>query len=265
VLASVDGEILPVAEARISVTDEGLLRGDGVFEVIRIYAGRPFALEDHLQRMARSAANARLPVDFEALRAEVDALLAQGAPGDAVLRLVCTRGGRRLAMLESPKAFPETIALATVTYAPTRVLDGIKTLSYGANVLSTRLAQERGADEALLVTPHGRVLEGPTSSFFYVRSGRLLTPPLTDHIHDSITRRRVVEVADVEEEPLAADELGEVEEAFLASTLKEALPVHAIDERRLPAPGPVTREVGAALEARIAEELAPAGEGSAAG
>ena len=254
-LASVDGDILPVGEARISITDEGLLRGDGVFEVVRIYRGRPFALTDHLERMERSAANSRLPVDFAALRAEVDALLAAAQADDAVLRIVCTRGGRRLAMIEAPKVFPETIALATVVYAPTRVLDGVKTLSYGANMLCTRMAQERGADEALLVTPHGRVLEAPTSSLFYVRAGRLLTPPLADHILDSITRRRVLEVAEVEEEPLAQDDLGTIEEAFLASTLKEALPVHAIDDLRLDAPGPVTRQVSAALEARIAEEL----------
>jgi branched-chain amino acid aminotransferase len=255
-LASLDGEILPVAEARIPVTDEGLLRGDGVFEVVRIYGGRPFALDDHLARMERSAANSRLPVDLASLRSEVEALLAEGAPHDAVLRLVCTRGGRRLAMLEEPKVFPDTIALATVVYSPTRVLDGIKTLSYGANMLCTRLAQERGADEALLVTPHGRVLEAPTSSLFYVREGRLLTPPLSEHILDSITRRHVIEAASVEEQPLTRDELADVEEAFLASTLKEALPVHAIDEIELPAPGPVTREVGAALEQRIAAELA---------
>src|SRR4051812_48975624 len=255
-LASVDGEICEVADARIPITDEGLLRGDGVFEVVRIYDGRPFALTDHLERMERSAANSRLPVDLETLRREVVALLAAGRPADAVLRMVCTRGGRRLAILEAPKAFPATIALATVTYSPTRVLEGVKTLSYAANMLATRLAQERGADDALLVTPHGRVLEAPTSSLFYVRRGRLLTPPLSEHILDSITRRRVLEVADVTEQPLAQGDLGELEEAFLASTLKEALPIHAIDDLRLAAaPGPLTREVAAALEARIAEEL----------
>jgi branched-chain amino acid aminotransferase len=255
-LASVDGEILPVAEARIPVTDEGLLRGDGVFEVVRIYGGRPFALDDHLTRLASSAERARLPVDHDALREDIVALLAAGRPHDAVLRLVCTRGGRRLALLESPKEFPATIALATVAFSPTRVLDGIKSLSYCGNMLSTRLAQESGADEALLVTPHGRVLEAPTSSFFYVRDGQLLTPPLSDHILDSITRRRVLEVTSAQERETAADDLRVVEEAFLASTLKEVLPVHAIDDTRLDAPGPVTREVGAALEQRIAAELA---------
>ena len=87
---------------------------------------------------------------------------------------------------------PDTVALATVTYAPTRVLDGVKSLSYAANMLATRIAREQGADEALLVTPHGRVLEGPTTSFFYVLDGALCTPPLEDRILDSITRPRAV-------------------------------------------------------------------------
>src|SRR3954467_9537728 len=226
-LASVDGEILPVTEARIPVTDEGLLRGDGVFEVVRIYDGRPFALDDHLTRLAASAERARLPVDHDALREDIVALIAAGRPRDAVLRVVCTRGGRRLALLEPPKEFPATIALATITYSPTRVLDGIKSLSYCSNMLSTRLAQERGADEALLVTPHGRVLEAPTSSFFYVRGGQLTTPPLSDHILDSITRRHVLEVADVQERETAAEDLGSIDEAFLASTLKPVPPATA--------------------------------------
>ena len=81
--------------------------------------------------------------------------------------------------------------LGIVTYAPTRVLDGVKSLSYAANMLCTRLAQERGFDEALLVTPHGRVLEAPTSTLFWVDAdGALCTPPLDEHILASITRDR---------------------------------------------------------------------------
>jgi branched-chain amino acid aminotransferase len=257
-LASIDGSISFADEARIPVTDEGLLRGDGVFEVIRLYAGVPFALDEHLERMTRSAARSRLPFDASALREDIRALLAQ-APDEAdALRLVWTRGGRRIAILERVPDFPETIALASVTYAPTRVLDGVKTLSYGANMLCSRLAREAGADEALLVTPHGRVLEAPTSSFFYVSGGRLCTPPLEDHILDSITRRRVRALADVEERPTTLDEARGAEEAFLASTFKEVLPVHAIDGVSLgaPAPGPVASEVGRLVAARIAEELA---------
>src|SRR5437879_5571342 len=102
---------MPVSEVLVPATDEGLLRGDGVFEVIRLYDGRPFALADHLARMERSAAGLRLPVDIAAVRADLDVLLAAAGPVDAVLRVLVTRGGRRIAMVEPLKELPETLAL----------------------------------------------------------------------------------------------------------------------------------------------------------
>jgi branched-chain amino acid aminotransferase len=256
-LAILDGTVLPVSEARIPVTDDGLLRGDAVFEVIRLYGGLPFALDDHLARMERSAHNLRLPFDPAAVRADVAALLAANEEREAALRVVVTRAGRRLAMVEPLKALPDTLALGTITYAPTRILDGIKSLSYGANMLAGRLARERGADEALLVTPHGRVLEGPTSAFFCSLDGQtLVTPPLDDHVLDSITRRRLLALTGATERPVVRDELPAVREAFLASTLREVHPVHAIDGAALPAaPGPLTAAAAAAMRERIAEEL----------
>jgi len=143
-----------------------------------------------------------------------------------------------------------------VTYAPTRILDGVKSLSYGSNMLATRLAQERGADEALLVTPHGRVLEAPTSSLFYVlQDGDVYTPPLEDHVLDSITRRHVIDVTSATEWVTSADVIPTMAEAFLASTLREVQPVSAIDETALPAPGPRTAEIVAAVAAHIRAEV----------
>ena len=256
-LACVDGVVSEPAQAHIPVTDEGLLRGDGVFEVIRIYGGRPFALDEHVQRMVRSAAGLRLEIDLGALQADVEALLAQAGPVDAALRMLVTRGGHRVVLLERLKELPETIALALITYSPTRIMDGIKSLSYASNMLATRLAKERGCDEALLVTPHGRVLEAPTCSFFYaLGDGRLSTPPLDDHILNSITRRHVIAVTGAQERVTTQDDLGAISEAFLASTIREVHPVHRIDERELPAPGPLTREAGAAVAERIRAALA---------
>ena len=160
-LASLDGRIQLAAEAVIPISDDGLLRGDGAFEVIRLYGGVPFALDEHLERMGRTAANIRLPFDSAAFAGDVAALLAADPPGDAQLRLIATRGGRRLAIVEPLAVGPATLALRTVTYSPPRLLDDVKSLSYAANMLATRIAAERGGDEALLVTPHGRVLEGP--------------------------------------------------------------------------------------------------------
>jgi len=255
-LASLDGVVMPAAQARVPATDDGLLRGDGVFEVARVYAGRVFALAEHLVRLERSAANLRLPVDAEALAAEGAALL-QAAPGhDGLLRIVCTRGGVRLLLLEPLPARPATARVGYVTYAPTRVLDQVKSLSYAGNMLSTRMAQERGFDEALLVTPHGRVLEGPTWSLFWVKDGELMTPPLTEHVLDSITRRMVLEEAGGSERVCTREDLAAAEEAFIASTVREAMPIATVEDRDLPAaPGPVTAAAGAALRARIEREL----------
>ena len=257
-LACVDGATMPAREATIPATDEGLLRGDGAFEVIRVYDGRPFALVDHLDRIERSAANLRLDgVPRAELESEIPALLEErgGADFDGCLRIVLTRGGHRLLLTEPLPASPERVRLGVVEYAPTRVLDGIKSLSYGANMLCGRLARERGFDEALLVTPHGRVLEAPTSSLFWVDAeGTINTPPLSEHILASITRHRVMEVANVTERPCTMDDLRSATEAFLASTTREAQSIAAIEEIELPE-GERTREVREALRRRIEEEL----------
>jgi branched-chain amino acid aminotransferase len=256
-LASVDGTIMLASEATIPVTDEGLIRGDGVFEVIRVYDGRPFALERHLARMTRSATNLRLPLDLEAIRADAWRLLAQAGvgPEHELLRIMVTRGGRRLLLTEPMVANPEVVRLASVTYAPTRILDGIKSLSYGANMLAGRLARERGFDEALLVTPHGRVLEAPTSSIFWIKDGELLTPPLDEHILASITRAIVIEATGAAEGSCTLEEMLAADEAFLASTTREVQPISAIDDRTFDAPGTVTSRTSEVVEALVRKQL----------
>jgi branched-chain amino acid aminotransferase len=123
-------------------------------------------------------------------------------------------------------------------------------------MLALRLAAEAGYDEALLVTPHGRVLEGPTWSFFWVRDGELLTPPLEDRILASITRGRIIAATGAAEEPCTLEDLRAAQEAFIASTVREVLPIAAIDELRLPAaPGPVTLRTREALRQAIEREL----------
>jgi branched-chain amino acid aminotransferase len=257
-LACVDGELLEPAQAVIPVADEGLLRGDGVFEVVRLYGGRPFALDQHMDRMVRSAENLRLPLDRLAVEADVARLLESARPGDGLVRCLMTRGGHRIGLLEALPELPDTMSLGSVTYAPTRVLDGVKSLSYAANMLASRLAQERGFDEALLVTPHGRVLEGTTSSFFWVRDGELLTPPLDEHLLDSITRRLVMRVTSAREMVTTLEDLDSAEEAFLASSVREVMPVRQIDSRELELDGPVTGATATAVRDAIAGQLAAA-------
>jgi branched-chain amino acid aminotransferase len=124
-------------------------------------------------------------------------------------------------------------------------------------MLAGRLARERGFDEALLVTPHGRVLEAPTSSIFWVdQAGTLCTPPLEERILASITRDRVMRLLAVEERAATVADVQEAPEAFLASTTREVQPVAAIEERVFPAgAGATTREAAQALRRHIEDEL----------
>ena len=255
-LASIDGSIGPTADAMIPLADDGLYRGDGVFEVIRLYAGRPYALDEHLDRLERSAATIELPVEREPLEREIAALLDRFGDGDAQLRLVVTRGGRRIAATEELPDKGETVSLATVSYSPTIVLTGVKSLSYGANMQATRLAQGRGADEALLVRPDGIVLEAPTSTLFWAPAGGgLRTPSLGAGILDSITRRRIVEELEVEEGEYPLQDLLGASEAFLASTVREVQPVVRVDSTDLESGGPRTAEARRAFDAVIARTL----------
>jgi branched-chain amino acid aminotransferase len=255
-LACLDGEIVALADARIPVADDGLLRGDGVFEVMRVYGGTPLAQDSHLERMAQSARNLRLALDVDAIARDVRALLDAARPQDCLLRALATRGGHRVVLLEPLPELPQSFALGCVTYAPVRVLDGVKSLSYAANMLAGRLARERGFDDALLVSPHGRVLELPTATFFWVAQGAVHTPPLSEHILDSITRRIVIEQAGALETAATLADVMAAEEAFVASSVVEVLPVRQIEQQALPSGGPVTTASARLVRARIAELLA---------
>jgi branched-chain amino acid aminotransferase len=248
------------ADAVIPASDDGLLRGDGVFEVIRLYAGQPFALPEHLDRLERSAAAIELPIDRETFETEISALLAEFGNHEAQLRLVVTRGGKRLAFTENlpPYADQPSIALATITYLPTVILHGVKSLSYAANMQASRIAKGHGADEALLVRPDGTVLEAPTSTIFWVsREGTLRTPALEVGILASITRDRILRELEVEEGIFDLDDLLGAKEAFLASTVREVQAISRLDETDLAeCPGERTEEAAKAFAAVLERELA---------
>ena len=140
---SIDGELLAPAEATISALDEGLLRGDGVFEAIKLYRGRPFRLDAHLERLAGSAAAITLSFDQQALRAEIARLLGGADATDSMLRVVLTRGGRRLLVIEQLPDWAATARITLVEEAPSTILTGAKTISYAANMQATRIARAR--------------------------------------------------------------------------------------------------------------------------
>ena len=243
-LASVDGKIDATDETTIPLRDDGLYRGDGAFEVIRLYGGRPFAFEEHLERLKRSAASIELDFDRGALEAEIAALLERFGEEEGQLRILITRGGRRIAITEPLPEHTDSLRLATVTYEPSVILTGVKSLSYAANMQATRIAQAQGADEAVLVTGDGTVLEAPTSTIFWVSpQGQLRTPSLDAGVLDSITRARVIEELEVQEGIWPVDDLRAAKEAFLASTTREVQAVSELDGAAMPeAPGARTRE-----------------------
>jgi branched-chain amino acid aminotransferase len=259
-LCSLDGEIMPVGEAAISITDDGFIRGDGAFEMLKLYDGRPFALPDHLDRLDRSAEGIFLEWDRGAFEGEIDELLDANRQHDGELRLVLTRGGRRLAIIEPPHAFDHGLTLSSVQYQPTIVLTGLKTLSYEANMTATRIAKRDGADEALLVGPDGDVMEAPTSTIFWVDgAGALHTPSLGAGILASITRDRIMRVAPVEEsDEYQLRDVLDASEVFLASSLREVQGVSSLDGLTYTCPGPVTQRVAGLLSERIEAELSGA-------
>ena len=256
--AVLDGQLMTAGQATIPATDEGLIRGDGAFDAFRLYRGRPFAQAAHLDRLERSCRALELECPRAEIERDIDTLLAQAGARDAAVRVIVTRGGHRLCLLESlgdPAELGRPARLLPVTYDPSIVLNGVKSLSYAANMLASRRARGQGYDEALLVRSDGVVLEGPTCSIFWVSDGRLRTPALETGVLASITRRLLIEAVAVEEGAFALEDLLGAQEAFLASTARDAQPVAQVGERTLPeAPGPHTRAAQQLLERAMTEQ-----------
>jgi branched-chain amino acid aminotransferase len=254
--ASIDGVLCDAREATVPLYDDGLLRGDGAFEYLRCYAGRPFTLIEHLDRLARTCATLRLPYERDLLESEIAALLAWVGPVFTDLRIVLTRGGRRIVFLEPYLDWPPA-RLAFVTDSPRLVLAGAKSLSYAGNMLAKRTAGERGFGEALLTTPDGRVMEVQQAAFFWVTpQGDLCTPPLSEGILDSITRRIVMKHLAVSERECRTEDALAAREAFLAGTAREIQAVAVIEDRVFSdPPGPATRQASDAYRREVERQL----------
>ncbi len=252
-----DGELMRAGDAMIPAGDDGLIRGDGAFDAFPVVDGRPFARAAHLDRLERSCAALALPCPRAQIESDIDLLLSRAGDGYMAVRVLLTRGGHRICRLEPRGEISELtkpVRLLPVTYNPSVLLDGVKSLSYGANMLASRRAVAAGYDEALLVRSDGIVLEGPTCSIFWVRDGRLQTPALETGILASITRRVILESMAIEEGSFSLEHALGADEAFLVSTARLGQPIAAVGEVTLPeAPGPQTLKAQQAIARAMAE------------
>lgn len=254
--------------------DVGLLRGRAAFETMRVYAGRPFALGEHLDRLASSAARIDLPpVGKDELERLARTALAAAATADCVLRLYWTGGREGAGRAEAfalvsplPGGYDELrarglklISLQLAVDARLRasspwLLGGVKSTSYAVNMAAEAEARRRGADDALFVASDGTVLEGPVTNVWWREGDVLFTPALELGILAGVTRSQILRSAAalgyrIEEGWYPLELLAGAEEVFTSSSVREIMPIVELDGRPAGggAPGPAARALQAAL------------------
>ena len=273
----IEGRVVDGSEARIPVTDHGLLYGDGVFEGIRLAGGRVFRLDSHLDRLRHSARaiGLELPGGVAGIRAIVlETARAWGCP-DGYVRLLVTRGDGAMGVDPTNCLRPRVICIATeiALYPAEKLASGIemvtvsvrrpapdvldprvKSLNYLNSVLAKREARLRGADEALILNSAGMVAEAAVANVFAFRRGKLLTPPPTDGALEGVTRASVLELAlelgiFAEERSLSRMDLLSADEVFLSGTGARIVGVRSLDGAEIGthAPGPITEKLAAAF------------------
>lgn len=252
----VNGVAVPAAEASVSVFDIGFQRGYGCFEAMRTYNGVPFRMNQHLERLAKSAANLR--IDIGSLDRIAGWCRTAAEPGEGVVRVFVTGGldvhhpgtGNSIIVFMDPLPQMPAVFSLDVIEAPWHPdgreseLTGAKTLSYGPNLAATISARSRGFDDAALIGSSGAVLEGPTFSIGWVKDGVIFTPSLDANILASVTRAAVLEVAEargipVREGRFDVSDLLAADEVLSMSTVREVGPVVKVGTVEF-AVGPVT-------------------------
>lgn len=269
-LVYLNGEYLPHSEARVSVEDRGFLFADGVYEVARVYDGRIFLLDEHLQRLANGLA--AIEIAFAGVRDFADVaerLLHENElrNGDATIYIQVTRGAAPRKHAFPPAGTPPTVYMAArpfTQHPPAYFAEGvsaitapdtrwtrcdIKSVSLLPNILANQRAKAAGAFEALFVRD-GIVAEGSHSNLFAVVDGALVTYPASNYILSGITRRLVFDLAagldlTAREGPIPLERLYEADELFLSGTTTEIMPVVTVDGRTIAdgRPGSVTRRL----------------------
>lgn len=257
-----------------SADDLGLTRGESAFEATRIYQGRAFRLQQHLQRLERSAAALGITLDIREVEAVCDRAVQAAAGADAVLRLYCTKGplaaaghgtvwaivGELPEGLEATRARGASGTLLQLAVDPLVrasspwLLPGVKSTSYAVNMAATREAQARGVDEAVFVGLGGELLEGPTTNVWWRAGDTLHTPTLELGILAGVTRAALLELAPacgyrVVEGVFSRTDLHAADEAFISSSVREVMPLVTIDGHPIADghPGPAARALQSAL------------------
>ena len=264
-----DGQLVDEQAARVSAFDHGFLLGDGVFETLRVYAGEPFALDEHLARLHSSAAVMGIPVPDDLHAAARDVLRANEL-SEARMRITLTSGSGPAGLARgavSPTALVVTMPLTAWPPVSTAIvsrfrrderspLAGAKTTSLAQSVVALTEARDAGADEALVLNIAGNLCEATTANVFLVRDGIAATPPIDAGCLAGITRAHVLELG-AEERTMSPDDLLHADEAFLTSSTREVQPLVAIDGRRVGTgePGPVTRQLAGAYSELVAARL----------
>ncbi len=258
-----DGKIVPVQQAMISVFDHGLLYGDGIFEGIRAYNGRIFECEAHLRRFYDSAKAIRLTLPFSSEQLDQamnDALEANGRlrpDVDSYIRMVATRGVGLLGISPLRAWKPQVYIIAhTIKMYPREMYDNgmpvivssvtrnhnnampprIKSLNYLNNILAKLEAHDAGVPEAIMLNHLGNVAEATGDNVFIVRNGQVQTPPTSAGILEGVTRATIIRLArergyEVIEKDLLRADLYVADEVFLTGTGAEVVPVTSIDKR----------------------------------
>lgn len=278
-----NGSYVPHSEARISIDDRGFLFADGVYELAKIYEGRPFLLEPHLRRLRTGLGELRMPDDIvDNVPAIMERLLDENdlRNGESALYIQVTRGAAPRAHAFPSPDTPQTVFISVKpikAHPASYFTDGaaaitvpdvrwsrcdIKSIVLLPNVLANQQAKENGAFEALFIRD-GHVIEGSHANLFGVLDGRLMTCPVSGHILNGITRQLVLQRApeagiQVYEESIPESRLNEVTELFITGTTTEIMPITRVDGKLVGtgAPGPVTQKLQQLFRTWVEEDLA---------
>ncbi len=273
-----NGQLIAPADAHISIFNPVIFGAFGVYESIQLFRGVIFRLDDHLQRLADSAAaiDLALPAGLDAIAAWTHAVVAANGCRDALIRMFALgpapgNAPEIFIWPEAPRAFAPDLfehGVGAVTFHGERALPHAKSLNTLVNHLARTRAQKAGEHEGLLVDRHGCVTEGSTSNLFVVQDGALLTAPAED-VLAGVTQLELLKLAasldlPVDQRPLPLAGMARWDEAFLTSTSRHVLPLVRIDGQPIGhgRPGPITRRLQQAFERHFLAEIERGHEGS---